>query len=1120
MKKLLLLCFIALGFGINAQTGLTIYSNDFESATNGSKPSDWVSGWFGSATAVPAARNDFMVRNATDCAGNSVDGTGQHLQIVRYASNAFSACLYGTQTGTTYKPLLYKEIDARDYNNIIVDFDWLCQGQTGQDYGRLAVSFDEGVFYWVDSSLLGASTKQHMSINLSDYFDGDGIENINFKKFYIGFVFEANNSVYNAPSLAIDNFVIKGDKPTVAPNCTTFVRPTNGATIDAGAAEMGWNIAADASAYKLAVGTTPGASNIFNETVANTYTYVPLAVNSTYYARLVPTNAIGDAVGCPEITFTTNNTISYCPAGADQVDELISRVRFADIDNSSTGGTGYQNWTAVEGNVRKGKPYLMTVNLTPAYTGDVIAAWIDYDNNGAFTSDEKVILEGTAASPQTKTITIPNTAVTGKVRMRVRVDYQAADIQPCGYTTYGEVEDYTLNIWDNVVPSCVTVTVPNGAAMSPANITWQKSPVADGYKLYIGTTSGGTDIVNGTSVTATTYSLTVSANTTYYVKVVPYNDLGDAVGCTESSFTTAAVLYCAATHATINADRITNVTFAGINNSSTTSATGGYSDYTAIKGGVKKGDTYPMTVAITSGNANDKAKVWIDYNQDGNFTDDEMTELTKNPASGAATSATGNITIPATALNGDTRMRIRMSRQASAATIVACGNLSAQGETEDYTLNIAEIAPACTTLSSPANSATGVSVNPTLSWTAVTPVLGYKLSLGTTSGGTEVLNNVNVTTGTSYNVTSLANNTTYYAKVVSYNAVGDATGCTETTFTTIAAAPSCTTITSPADGATGVAKNVTITWNSAAGATGYKVYIGTSSGGTNVVNGTEVATTQYAATLLDGTQYFVKIVPTNAGGDATGCTEISFTTAAAAQPQNLLVVDLSVTNRITVTATAGLSFGTVSGDPFDGFYLKDFLSNAGTVTVPTAPVFVGTPNLTAASVATNNNPRMYRASSGADPGFNIWGFTAATSASFTAGQLAFTGSVTWTVTPAVYNAAMTAPTGGDVYYVADGLGMLGTATLIGKYTVVKTNLATIDVNKNNISVYPNPFTDVLKISDVTNVKSISVNDMSGRQVKTLKPAAELNLSSLISGTYIVTLHMKDGSVKTIKVIKK
>ncbi|WP_370897933.1 fibronectin type III domain-containing protein [Chryseobacterium gossypii] len=85
------------------------------------------------------------------------------------------------------------------------------------------------------------------------------------------------------------------------------------------------------------------------------------------------------------------------------------------------------------------------------------------------------------------------------------------------------------------------------------------------------------------------------------------------------------------------------------------------------------------------------------------------------------------------------------------------------------------------------------------------------------------------------------------------------------------------------------------------------------------------------------------------------------------------------------------------------------------------------------------------------------------------------------------------------------------------------NLATSEVSgaKNNIIVYPNPFTDVLNISDIARVKSVSVNDVAGRLVKTIvNPDSALHLSDLNSGMYLLTLEMKDGTKQTIKVIKK
>lgn len=82
------------------------------------------------------------------------------------------------------------------------------------------------------------------------------------------------------------------------------------------------------------------------------------------------------------------------------------------------------------------------------------------------------------------------------------------------------------------------------------------------------------------------------------------------------------------------------------------------------------------------------------------------------------------------------------------------------------------------------------------------------------------------------------------------------------------------------------------------------------------------------------------------------------------------------------------------------------------------------------------------------------------------------------------------------------------------YTIALTSptAATASVVKNDVAVYPNPFHDVLKISDVKGVKLISVSDFSGRKVKNMKPSAELNLSELKTGIYIVTLNMEDSKI--------
>lgn len=191
--------------------------------------------------------------------------------------------------------------------------------------------------------------------------------------------------------------------------------------------------------------------------------------------------------------------------------------------------------------------------------------------------------------------------------------------------------------------------------------------------------------------------------------------------------------------------------------------------------------------------------------------------------------------------------------------------------------------PSCVTISAPANAATGVSVTPAITWPAAGGATSYDLAIGTTAGGTDVMPLTDVGNVTSYTLpgaNALAYNTVYYVTVYPKNALGTASGCTSNSFTT--ANIPCPTVTAPVAAAAGQSLTPTFTWNAVTGATGYKITIGTTSGGSDILNAQDVSnvtTWNYAGPALSNSAtYYYTINSYDATNASTSCTVRNFTT--------------------------------------------------------------------------------------------------------------------------------------------------------------------------------------------------------------------------------------------------
>jgi chitodextrinase len=346
-------------------------------------------------------------------------------------------------------------------------------------------------------------------------------------------------------------------------------------------------------------------NGVFKANVAAiSYTVTGLSASTAYSFYVIAKDAAGNPSAASNTVNVTTSPISitYCSSqGGSVADELIGRVQIGTINNASTGGTGYTDFTAISTNLTKGA--VTAVTITPTWTGSAYAegyaVFIDYNQDGDFIDAGELVWSKAASTttPATGSFTVSAAANLGVTRMRVSMKYNGIPTA-CEAFSYGQVEDYTVNL------------------------------------------QAGT-------VTPT---------------------------------------YCASQGNNTNDERIGKVVFNTINNTST--GTAGYENFTAQSTNAGRGTAYTITITPTwTGSTYAEGyAVFIDYNQDGDFTD--AGELAWSKAASTTTPATGSITIPATATLGATRMRVSMKYNAIP---TACEAFS-YGQVEDYTVNISTTA--------------------------------------------------------------------------------------------------------------------------------------------------------------------------------------------------------------------------------------------------------------------------------------------------------------------------------------------------------------------------------------------------------------------------------------------
>lgn len=202
-----------------------------------------------------------------------------------------------------------------------------------------------------------------------------------------------------------------------------------------------------------------------NITGATAATYAATTSSAVFYQCVVNCGA-NSATSTPVGITMNPPTSCYCIPPTSTLnctdDDVITNVTFgSSLNNTSACSTdGYGDYTSSipATDITAGDAAPISVTTEDSWT-EAVGVWIDYNHSGSFEANEFTSLGTTAAGSggvHNGTINVPGTALTGVTRMRVRVRFSTLFTggNACVLVTFGETEDYLVNI----LP-CIPITV-------------------------------------------------------------------------------------------------------------------------------------------------------------------------------------------------------------------------------------------------------------------------------------------------------------------------------------------------------------------------------------------------------------------------------------------------------------------------------------------------------------------------------------------------------------------------------------------------------------------------------------------------------------------------------------
>ncbi|WP_167022410.1 GEVED domain-containing protein [Chryseobacterium sp. Tr-659] len=317
-------------------------------------------------------------------------------------------------------------------------------------------------------------------------------------------------------------------------NCTTAA-PTNITVnnLTATTATVSWVSAAGAT-YSIRWRTTPGGVwQTANVPAGQNFYGITGLTEQTNYEVQVATTCNGTTGGYSgSVTFTTP-PLSYCQMTGTGTNDHISNVTVTSSNlgvppmNNTSVQTNYISYTTPETlitldvNSQNNK-----ISVAKGWTGstgnDAVTAWIDFNRNGQFETNEQVLTSpANTTTPVTNVFSVPATAYTGPLTttMRVVLKRTSAPVL-CQNAIDGEVEDYRVRIrpCSNATPNTPTFTPTHnsvtigitGAGVSYM-VKYRVQNTTTWTTVYASTLLGNIPLVINGLTPATTYEVQIAA---------------------------------------------------------------------------------------------------------------------------------------------------------------------------------------------------------------------------------------------------------------------------------------------------------------------------------------------------------------------------------------------------------------------------------------------------------------------------------------------------------------------------------------------------------------------------------------------------------------------------------